>query len=192
MEREAAFREPEERVLEAVAEYQRALYHEFVAAREEISWRYRYAEAARRDLEETSARASELRERLKDFHGEMNAKSSEADALTASDLAVEHAAAAEDLARAEGLARAAEAVLSRPEFAFRDHTEFEERVSELAREAAEACEKLKQVVDEAFERGEREIREAAKPPLTGSGPHSSRLTPDDLKGESHLRGDPPP
>lgn len=167
-EKEAVFREPEERVLEAVAEYQRALYHEFVAAREEISWRYRYAEAARRDLEEASARASELRERLKGFNGETNAHS-EADALTASDLAVEHAAAAEDLARAEGLARAAEAVLSRPEFAFRDRTEYEERVSELVSEAVEASERLKQAVEEAFERGEREIREAAKPPLPGPG-----------------------
>ncbi len=168
-EREAAFRELEEKVLERVAEYQRALYHEFVAAREEISWRYRYAESTRRDLEEASARASELRERLKGLRGETNAQG-EADALTAADLAVEHAAAAEDLARAEGLARAAEAVLSRPEFAFRDHTEYEERVSELAREAVEASEKLKQAVEEAFERGEREIREAAKPPSTGPEP----------------------
>jgi hypothetical protein len=166
--REEAFREPQERVLEAVAEYQRALYHEFVAAREEISWRYRYAEAARRDLEEASARASELRERLKGPHGETNAQS-RADALTAADLGIEHAAAAEDLARAEGLARAAEAVLSRPEFAIRDHTEYEERVSELARESVEASEKLKQAVEEAFERGEREIREAAEPPPTEPG-----------------------
>ena len=164
-DREAAFRGLEERVLEAVAEYQRALYHEFVAAREEVSWRYRYAEAARRDLEEASARASELRERLKGFQGETNAQS-QADALRAADLGVEHAAAAEDLARAEGLARAAEAVLSRPEFALRDQTEYEERVSELAREAVEASEKLKQAVEEAFEGGEREIQEAAKPPST--------------------------
>jgi chromosome segregation ATPase len=167
-ERESAFRELEERVLESVAEYERALYHEFVAAREEVSWRYRYTEAARRDLEEASAHASELRERLEGLHGETNAQS-QADALTAADLAVEHAAAAEDLARAEGLARAAEAVLSRPEFAFRDHTEYEERVSELAREAVEASEKLKQAVEEAFEQGEREIREAATPPPTESG-----------------------
>jgi hypothetical protein len=164
-DREAAFRELEERVLEAVAEYQRALYHEFVAAREEISWRYRYAQAARRDLEEASARVSELRERLNTLQGETNAQS-QADALTAADLGVEHAAAAEDLARAEGLARAAEAVLSRPEFALLDHTVYEEQVSELARESAEASEKLKQAVEEAFERGEREIREAAKPPPT--------------------------
>jgi chromosome segregation ATPase len=167
-EREAAFRGLEEKVLEAVAEYQRALYHEFVAAREEVSWRYRYAEAARRDLEEASARASELKERLEGLHGETNSQN-RADALTAADLAVEHAAAAEDLARAQGLARAAEAVLSRPEFAFRDRTEYEERVSELAREAVEASEKLKQSVEEAFERGEREIREAAEPPPTGPG-----------------------
>ena len=168
-EREAAFRRLEERVLEAVAEYQRALYHEFVAAREEVSWRYRYTEAARRDLEEASVRASEIRERLKSLRGETDAQS-QADALTAADLAVEHAAAAEDLARAEGLARAAEAVLSRPEFAFRDHTEFEERVSELAHEAVAASEKLKQAVEEAFEQGEREIREAAALPPTEPGP----------------------
>ena len=167
-EREEVFRELEERVLEAVAEYQRALYHEFVAAREEISWRYRYTEAARRDLQEASARASELRERLEGLPEEADAQSG-ADALTSADLKVEHAATAEDLARAEGLARAAEAVLSRPEFAFRDHTEYEERVSELAREAVEASEKLKQAVEEAFERGEREIREAAESPLTEPG-----------------------
>ena len=41
-DREAAFRGLEERVLEVVDEYQRVLYHEFVAAREEVSWRYRY------------------------------------------------------------------------------------------------------------------------------------------------------
>ena len=168
-EREAAFRRLEERVLEAVAEYQRALYHEFVAAREEVSWRYRYSEAARRDLEEASVRASEIRERLKSLRGETDAQS-QADALTAADLAVEHAAAAEDLARAEGLARAAEAVLSRPEFAFRDHTEYEERVSELAHEAVAASEKLKQAVEEACEQGEREIREAAALPPTEPGP----------------------
>ncbi len=167
-EREAAFQGLEERVLEAVAAYQRALYHEFVAAREEVSWRYRYTEAARRDLEEASARASELRERLEGLRGETDAQS-QADALTAADLAVEHAAAAEDLARAEGLARAAEAVLTRPEFAFRDRTEYEERVSQLAREAVAASEKLKQAVEEAFEKGEREIREAAAPPPTGPG-----------------------
>jgi hypothetical protein len=167
-DREAAFRELEERVLEAVAEYQRVLYHEFVAAREEVSWRYRYAEAARRDLEDASARASELRERMKGFQEETNVQN-QADALAAADLGVEHAAAAEDLARAEGLARAAEAVLSRPEFALRDHTEYEERVSELAREAVEASEKLKRALEEAFERGERQIREAAEPPPTGSG-----------------------
>ena len=167
-EREAAFRELEERVLEVVAEYQLARYDEFVAAREEISWRYRYAEAARRDLEEASARASELRERLKGFDGETNAQS-QADALTAADHRVEQAAAAEDLARAEGLARAAEGVLSRPEFALRDHTEYEERVSALAREAVEASEKLKQAVEEAFERGEHDIQEAATPPSTGLG-----------------------
>jgi hypothetical protein len=167
-DREEAFRELEERVLEAVAEYQRALYHEFVAAREEISWRYRYAEAARRDFEEASARASELRERLKGLHEETNAQGG-ADALTTADLEVGHAAVGEDLARAEGLARAAQAVLSRPEFAFRDHTEYEEQVSGLAREAVEASEKLKQAVVEAFGRGELEIREAAEPPATGPG-----------------------
>ena len=168
-DREEAFRELEERILEAVAEYQRALYHEFVAAREEISWRYRYAEAARRDLEEASARVSELRERLKGLHEGTNAQS-RADALTGADLRLEHAAAAEDLARAEGLARAAEAVLSRPEFAFRDRAESEEQVSELVRETVEGSEKLKQAVEEAFERGEREIREAAEPPPTEPGP----------------------
>ena len=167
-DREETFRELEERLLEAVAEYQRALYHEFVAAREEISWRYRYAEAARRDLEEASARASELRERLKGLHEETNAQN-RADALTAADLRVEHAAAAEDLARTEGLARAAEAVLSRPEFAFRDQTECEELVSEHAREALEMSEKLKQAVEEAFEQGERKIREAVEPPPSGPG-----------------------
>jgi hypothetical protein len=84
-DREAAFRELEERVLEAVAEYQRVLYHEFVAAREEVSWRYRYAEAARRDLEDASARASELRERMKGFQEETNVQN-QADALAAADL----------------------------------------------------------------------------------------------------------
>jgi uncharacterized protein Yka (UPF0111/DUF47 family) len=158
-DRQEAFREPEERVLEAVAEYQRALYHEFVAAREEILWRYRYAEAARRDLEDASARASELRERLKGLHKETNAQSWEEDALTA----------AEDLARAEGLARAAQSVLSRPEFARRDYTEYEERISGLVREAVEASEKLKQAVEEAFEQGESKIREAVEPPPSGPG-----------------------
>ncbi len=157
--REEAFRQPQERVLEAVAEYQRALYHEFVAAREEILWRYRYAEAARRDFEEASARASELRERLKGLHKETNAQSLEEDALTA----------AEDLARAEGLARAAQSVLSRPEFARRDYTEYEERISGLAREAVEASERLKQAVEEAFEQGERKIQEAVEPPPSGPG-----------------------
>ena len=157
-DREEAFREPEERVLEAVAEYQRALYHEFVAAREEILWRYRYAEAAQRDFEEASARASELRESLKGLQEKTKAQSWE-DALTA----------AEDLARAEGLARAAQAVLSRPEFAHRDYTEYEERISELARVAVEASEKLKQALEEAFERGERNIREAAERSPTEPG-----------------------
>ena len=158
-DREEAFRQPQERVLEAVAEYQRAFYHEFVAAREEILWRYRYAEAARRDYEEASARASELRERLKGLHEETNAQSWEEDALTA----------AEDLACAEGLARAAQSVLSRPEFARRDYTEYEERISGLAREAVEASERLKQAVEEAFERGERKLREAAESPPTRAG-----------------------
>ncbi len=157
-EREVAFRQPQERVLEAVAEYQRALYHEFVAAREEILWRYRYAETAQRDFEEASARVSELRERLKGLHAETNAQSWE-DALTA----------AEDLARAEGLARAAQSVLSRPEFARRDYTEYEERISGLAREAVEASERLKQAVEEAFEQGERKIQEAVEPPPSGPG-----------------------
>jgi hypothetical protein len=49
-DRKDALRALGERLLESVTEYQRALYHEFLAAREEISWRYRYAEAARRDL----------------------------------------------------------------------------------------------------------------------------------------------
>ncbi len=160
-DRKDALRALGERLLESVTEYQRALYHEFLAAREEISWRYRYAEAARRDLEEATARASELRERLEGLQVETNAQS-QVDALTASALGVEHAAAEEDLARTEGLARAAEAVLSRPEFAFRDQTECEELVSEHAREAVQMSEKLKQAVEEAFEQGEREIREAAE------------------------------
>ena len=99
---------------------------------------------------------------------ETNAQS-QVDALTASALGVEHAAAEEDLARTEALARAAEAVLSRPEFAFRDQTECEELVSEHAREAVEMSEKLKQVVEEAFEQGERDIREAAELPPTEPG-----------------------
>lgn len=167
-DRKDALRALGERLLESVTEYQRALYHEFLAAREEISWRYRYAEAARRDLEEATARASELRERLEGLQVETNAQS-QVDALTASALGVEHAAAEEDLARTEGLARAAEAVLSRPEFAFRDQTECEELVSEHAREAVEMSEKLKQAVEEAFEQGERDIREAAELPPTEPG-----------------------
>lgn len=167
-DRKDALRALGERLLESVTEYQRALYHEFLAAREEISWRYRYAEAARRDLEEATARASELRERLEGLQVETNAQS-QVDALTASDLGVEHAAAEEDLARTEGLARAAEAVLSRPEFAFRDQTECEELVSEHAREAVEMSEKLKQAVEEAFEQGERDIREATELPPTEPG-----------------------
>jgi chromosome segregation ATPase len=161
-------RDLEERVLEVVAAYQRALYHEFVAAREEISWRYRYAETARQDLEEASARASKLRERVTRLREQMTAHSP-ADTLAAADFGVEYAAAAEDLARAEGLVRAAESVLSRPEFTFGDHTEYEEQISGLAREAVEASEKLKQAVEEAFERGEREIREATEPPPTRAG-----------------------
>jgi hypothetical protein len=167
-DREEAFREFEEKVLEAVAEYQRALYHEFVAAREEISWRYRYAEATRGDLEVASARASELRGRLKGLNGEASAQSW-TDAVRVANLGVEQAATAEDLARAEGLARAAEAVLSRPEFAFRDHTEYEKQISELAREAVEASENLRRAVEEAFERSERQIREAAEPPPIEQG-----------------------
>jgi CRISPR/Cas system-associated exonuclease Cas4 (RecB family) len=167
-DRKDALRALGERLLESVTEYQRALYHEFLAAREEISWRYRYAEAARRDLEEATARASELRERLEGLQVETNAQS-QVDALTASALGVEHAAAEEDLARTEGLARAAEAVLSRPEFAFRDQTECEELVSEHAREAVEMSEKLKQAVEEAFEQGERDIREATELPPTEPG-----------------------
>ena len=167
-DRKDALRALGERLLESVTEYQRALYHEFLAAREEISWRYRYAEAARRDLEEATARASELRERLEGLQVETNAQS-QVDALTASALGVEHAAAEEDLARTEGLARAAEAVLSRPEFAFQDQTECEELVAEHAREAVEMSEKLKQAVEEAFEQGERDIREATELPPTEPG-----------------------
>jgi chromosome segregation ATPase len=167
-DRKDALRALGERLLESVTEYQPALYHEFLAAREEISWRYRYAEAARRDLEDATARASELRERLEGLQVETNAQS-QVDALTASALGVEHAAAEEDLARTEGLARAAEAVLSRPEFAFRDQTECEELVAEHAREAVEMSEKLKQAVEEAFEQGERDIREATELPPTEPG-----------------------
>jgi hypothetical protein len=166
--RKDAFRALGERLLESVTEYQRALYHEFLAAREEILWRYRYTEAARRDPEEATARASELREHLEGLQVETNAQS-QVDALTASAHGVEHAAAEEDLARTEGLARAAEAVLSRPEFAFRDQTECEELVSEHAREAVPMSAKLKQAVEEAFEQGECDIREAAELPPTEPG-----------------------
>jgi hypothetical protein len=159
--RDKAFRELEEKLLGALTEYQRALYQEFVAAREEVLGRYRYTEAARRDLEEASSHASELRKRLEGLYEETGARVSP-DALVEADLRVERAVAAEDLARAEGLARAAEAVLSRPEFAFRDHAECQEKVSELAREAVEESERLKNAVVEAFERGINDIREAGQ------------------------------
>lgn len=156
-DRDEAFRELEEKLLGALTEYQQALYQEFVAAREEVLGRYRYAEAAKRDLEEASAHASEVRERLKGLYEERDTREP-----PDADLGVERALAAEDLARAEGLARAAEAVLSRPEFAFRDRAECQERISELACEAVEESEKLKQAVVEAFERGMRDIREAGQ------------------------------
>ena len=160
-DRDEAFRELEERLLKALAEYQQALYQEFVAAREEDLGRYRYAEAAKRDLEEASSRASELRKKIKELYEDTDAQASPG-TLVEADLGVERAVAAEDLARAEGLARAAEAVLASPEFAFRNRAECQEKISELAREAMEESEKLKQAVVEAFERGVRDIREAGQ------------------------------
>ena len=53
-DREEAWRELEMRLLELVAEYQRVLREDFLAAREGA--RYRYAQEAQRDLEEATAR----------------------------------------------------------------------------------------------------------------------------------------
>jgi hypothetical protein len=55
-----------------------------------------------------SSRLEATRQRLQQLQAETNAQS-QADALAAADLAVKHAAAAEDLAGAEGLAKALEA-----------------------------------------------------------------------------------
>jgi hypothetical protein len=161
-DRQEARRNQQRKLLELVAQYQRALRDDFVAAREGIRWRYRYAEEARRDLEEATTRASELRGRFEELSEETEPLQRRADAPAEVDLAVERATVAEDLARAEGLARAAENLLSRSEFAFRDRSEFEERVSELARAAEEESEKLRRAVEEALEHGERELREAAE------------------------------
>jgi hypothetical protein len=155
---EEAFRNLEERPLEVVVEYQGALYRKFVAAREEVLARFRYAEGARRDLEEASALASELRESLKELSKETENAQGRADDVAESELKLERAAVTEDLARAEGLARAAEVLLSRPEFSFRGRAECEEQVSDLARAAVEESEKLRRAVEEAFERRARHTR----------------------------------
>jgi hypothetical protein len=166
-DREEARRNRERKLLALVAEYQRALRDDFVAAREGIRWRRSYAEEAQRDLEEATVRASELRRRLEELSKETERLQGRADAPAEADLEVERARAAEDLARAEGLARAAESLLSRPEFALRDAAEFEEQVSGLARAALEEYEKLRRAVEEAFEHSERELRETTEE--TGQG-----------------------
>jgi hypothetical protein len=130
--------------------------------REGTRWRYRYAQEAQRDLEEATTRAAELRERLGELREETERRQGQQDAPAEDNLEVERTAAAEDLARAEGLARAAETLLSRPDFAFRDRAQFEERVLDLARAAVEESEKLRRAVGETFEHGERELREAAE------------------------------
>jgi hypothetical protein len=167
-DREEARRNLERKLLELVAEYQRALRDDFVAAREGIRWRYRYAEDARRDLEEATVRASELRGRIEELSKETERLRGRADTPAEADLEVERARAAEDLARAEGLARAAESLLSRPEFALQDRAEFEEQVSGLARAAVEESEKLRRAVEEVFEHGERELRKTAEETGPGS------------------------
>jgi hypothetical protein len=159
-DRDKAFREFEERLLKVVVEYQGALYREFVAAREEVLARFHYAEGAQQDLEEASARASELRETLKALSKRTENAQGRADDV--GELELERAAVAEDLACAEGLARAAEVLLSRPEFSFRGRAECEEQVSNLARAAVEESEMLRRAVEEAFERGVRDIREATQ------------------------------
>ena len=161
-DREEARLEVKTKLLELVAEYQRILRDDFLAAREGARWRYRYAQEARRDLEAATARAAELRERLGELPEETERRQVRQDAPAEDNLEVERAPAAEDLARAEGLARAAETLLSRPEFAFQDRAQFEEWVSGLARAAVEESEKLRRAVGEAFEHGELELREAAE------------------------------
>jgi DNA repair exonuclease SbcCD ATPase subunit len=161
-DREAARRELETKLLELVAEYQRVLRNHFLAVREGARWRYRYAQEARQDLEEATARAANLRERLGELREETERRRGREEVPAEDNLEVERAAAAEDLARAEGLARAAEALLSRPEFAFRDRAHFEERVSGLVRTAVEEAEKLRRALGEAIEHGERELHEAAQ------------------------------
>src|SRR5918994_5040705 len=69
-DREAARRELETKLLELLAEYQRVLREDFLAAREGARWRYRYAQEAQRDLEEATARAANLRERLGELREE--------------------------------------------------------------------------------------------------------------------------
>jgi hypothetical protein len=96
-DREEARRNLERKLLELVAEYQRALRDDFVAAREGIRWRYRYAEDARRDLEEATVRASELRGRIEELSKETERLRGRADTPAEADLEVERARAAEDL-----------------------------------------------------------------------------------------------
>lgn len=159
-----ARRELEEKTLALVDEYHRALRRAVVSARGEAWGRYRYAEGARKDLEDASAQAAQLRERLEGLSEEAERARQRGDELGEADLKVEHASTAEELARLEGLVRAAEALLSRPEFGPESYEDCLEAVSDAARAASEESGRLRQALEEAFERGEREVREAAEIP----------------------------
>jgi len=157
-------RELEGKLLTLLDEYHRGLRRAVVSARGEAWGRYRYAEGARKDLEDASAQAAQLRERLASLSEEAEDARQRGDELGEADLKIEHASTAEELARLEGLVRAAEALLSRPEFGPESYEDCVETVSDAARAASEKSGRLRQALEEAFERGEREVREAAEIP----------------------------
>ncbi len=159
-----ARRELEAELLALVDEYHRALRRAVVSVRGEAWGRHRYAEGARKDLEDASAQAAQLQERLASLSEEVERARQRGDELGEADLRVEHASTAEELARLEGLVRAAEALLSRPEFGPESYEDCVEAISDAARAASEESGRLRQALEEAFERGEREVREAAEIP----------------------------
>ncbi len=159
-----ARRELEGEILALVDEYHRALRRGVVSARGEAWGRYRYAEGARKDLENASAQAAKLRERLEGLSEEAERARLRGDELGEADLKVEHASTAEELARVAGLVRAAEALLSRPEFGPESYEDCVKAVSGAARAASDESGRLRRALEEAFERGEREVREAAEIP----------------------------
>ncbi len=162
MSRERERRELERRLLEGVADYRRLLYRDFVASREEVLGRYRYAEVAQKDLEDANARASELRRKIEEISARAERAAEEGDDVGAARLRVEQASVAEDLARIEGLARAAGAVLARPEFSFESREQRDEEVAGHARDALEELGRLREALEAALSQGEEEIEKAAR------------------------------